>query len=552
MATLLVAFFAQALLAVRDKSPTFDEPAHIGAGLSYLKTGEFKVNLQHPPLLKEIAALPLLALGVEWPIDDSQWADVTTPPRPYFQWYLGQEVIFRNDPGRVLFWSRLPFVMMGTLLGWALYRWGRSLLGGGAAVAALFLYALDPNLVAHAALVTTDLGFGLFALLFLFALWRYLSHRTAGRLLLCGLALGAALSAKFTALILLPIAAVLMVWAMRWIPAAVPSRGPTVVDPYLPGKWDQRLVWILYALAALAAVAALVVEASYLFSGNPFLYLRGLELVNADHRAGYEAYLAGRFGARFWTYYLVAYLLKEPIATLLLVLFGLTVLLRRSGAAEMNRAFLLLPPAVLVLVYSLFSHNLGLRYILPAMPFLHLAGGLGLATLFSGARAGRRATALVLCAWLVLAAAGIYPDHLSYFNEGACLLTEPSRVGLDGGSACGPLWLDDSNVDWGQGLNQLKGWLDDNAAGRYLRLGYFGSSRPRYYGLVHERISVDDLTRPPVPGLHALSAHFVARGIGALRLQHGEGPGNWLLHRRPDAVVGHAYYIYDIPPAPRW
>src|ERR1019366_1625913 len=44
--------------------------------------------------------------------------------------------------------------------------------------------------------------------------------------------------------------------------------------------------------------------------------------------------------------------------------------------------------------------------------------------------------------WLPAAAAGIYPDGLAYFNEAACLTTNPGAIGLDGGTRCGPLWLD--------------------------------------------------------------------------------------------------------------
>ena len=71
---LLLLFVAHALSASLIKTPTYDEPAHIGAGLSYLRTRDFKVNLQHPPLLKELAALPLLVAGVRWPVSAEAWA----------------------------------------------------------------------------------------------------------------------------------------------------------------------------------------------------------------------------------------------------------------------------------------------------------------------------------------------------------------------------------------------------------------------------------------------------------------------------------------------
>jgi hypothetical protein len=180
---------------------------------------------------------------------------------------------------------------------------------------------------------------------------------------------------------------------------------------------------------------------------------------------------------------------------------------------------------------------------------VHLLGGAGFALLLKEGRFWGRLAAAALCSWLLITATGIYPDDLSYFNEAACLLKQPSRVGLDGGTACGPLWLDDSNVDWGQGLKQLKVWLDRHAPGVTIRLAYFGSLRPDLYGLSYIPVGPDDLLKPRPPGLYVISAHFVARGIGNLARQEGEGPGNWLLHTPPTAIVGHAYYIYDTRPS---
>ena len=122
----------------------------------------------------------------------------------------------------------------------------------------------------------------------------------------------------------------------------------------------------------------------------------------------------------------------------------------------------------------------------------------------------------------------------------------PGKIGLDGGTACGPLWLDDSNVDWGQAMKQLQTWLRAHPSRQTLRLGYFGSIRPENFGIEAISVGVEDLQRPPSPGTYALSAHIVARATGLLRQQYGDGPGNWLLHARPAAIVGHAYYIYEI------
>ena len=109
---------------------------------------------------------------------------------------------------------------------------------------------------------------------------------------------------------------------------------------------------------------------------------------------------------------------------------------------------------------------------------LRLAGGAGAAWLIRQGRWGRAVTA-ALGLWMLSTSAAIYPDHLSYFNEFACV-AEPGQIGLDGGSRCGTLWLDDSNVDWGQGLKQLKTWLDVHAPGRLSQDGRGDRDEPAH------------------------------------------------------------------------
>jgi hypothetical protein len=531
---------------IARKSVTFDEPAHIGAGFSYLVKREFRLNLQHPPLVKEVAAVPLLLGGVHWPIPDRDWDDMGPLPDPLMQWTIGSQVLYENDHDRVVALARWPCLLLTLLLGGMLFLWGREILGTGAALAGLALFALDPNIVAHGYLVTTDAGFALFTVLFTWAAWRYLNHRTLKRLLLCALALGGALAAKFTALALAPIVLILLVVAARLLPAAVPVQPSTIIDPFAGAPAGPRVVWSFYLVPVLAAAAGLVVWAIYFFK-SPLLYLAGLKLVNADHDAAYRPFMAGAFQPRFWTYYLIVYLLKEPLPAILLAFTGIVTLGRRDGGAPaLDRAVLFVPPAFLFLMYTLFSDNLGMRYLIPVIPFLHLAGGAGARALWESGSALKRALLAVLFVWLGINAWGIAPDHLSFFNESACLATEPGKIGLDAGSACGTLWLDDSNVDWGQGVKQLAAWLETNAPHRRIGLAYFGTGRPQADGVEFDRVNPRDLEKPLRPGLYAISAHLLARARATLSGRYGDGKENWIAHTEPRAVVGHAFYVYDI------
>ena len=428
--------------------------------------------------------------------------------------------------------------------------------GGLAALGALFLFVMDPTVLAHSFLATMDSGLTAFTVLFFFSLWKYVRHPALKRLLWCGLAMGALLATKFSALFLMPVAAALLIAAEPRVPEAgnkadgrrkrLPS---TPASPSAAARFFRtlrapglRVTQGLAAWAAMGLVAVVVILGLYFFSSDPFLFIAGLRKVNADHAPGLQVFLAGRTAPRFLFYFPAAYLLKEPIASILLAGIGLAALLRSKTIPLIDKLFVLLPPMALLIGHTIWADDMGVRYILPAFPFAHLLGGLGLAALARSASRPARYAAAVLCAWVALAAVGVYPDHLSYFNESACLLRDPGQVGVDGGTRCGPAWLSDSNVDWGQGLKQLRDWTERHAKGRTLRLAYAGVFPPAGYGIHSDQAGFADLLRDPRPGLYAVSAQFV----GALPAMHGAS--QWLRAMPPVDVVGHAFYIYDIPP----
>jgi hypothetical protein len=507
---LIAIFLAQGFLASAVKSPVFDETGDIAAGLSYVQTGEIRANLQHPPLLKELAGAALWLTGVRLP-DSPQVRQMLADGGG--ERAVGSQLIGANGPDRTMFWARLPFLLLAAALGVLLYLWGRQLLGEVAAVAALFLYVLDPAILGHGYLATMDVGLAAFTMLFLFALWHYLERPDTTRLICCGVAMGLMLCTKFSAVFLLPVAVVVML-------AAVDRSKP-----------QRNYGALALALAVMGTLATLVIQAVYLSPGGLFLYSTGLGRVNADHNPDYLVFLGGQLEHHFASYFAAAYLLKEPLAAILLSVAGLWAL-RGNASSRRVKLFLLLPPAVVFAAHTVFADNLGMRYIIPALPFACLVGGAGAAWLIRQGTWGRAATA-VGGLWMLLAAAGVYPDHLSYFNEAACLTGNPGAIGLDGGTRCGPLWLDDSNVDWGQSLKQVKDWVDRNAKGQPVHLAYFGSFPPSAYGLNATPIGPEQLAKDPEAGIYLVSAHFVARAQAA-----------WL--RTPTEFIGHAMYVYRV------
>jgi len=546
---LAVAFFAQSLSSSLKKSATYDEPIHIAAGLSYLETGRVVVSPEHPPLLKELSALVLRQSGVHWPGTAAAAAAANGDSKLASS--VARSIIVDNGPDRVLFWARLPLILVATVLVFAIYMLGRRLAGEAVGVGAAFLCAFDPTVLAHSFLVTTDVGVATFLVLFMVALWDYANGPSLARAVVAGSALGAALAAKYSAVILPPLAALLMLAAIHW-PNESPQVTPTAKlrgdNERLESTRNRLLRLRIFAVGFLVMCVAafLLLQVVYLFSRNPFQYLKGWGGIYGGHVEGFQGYMAGRLASRFYSYYAVAFLLKEPIATISLALIGLVLVVKDKTVRPLARTFLLLPPAVIVAGYTVMSFNIGIRYLIPALPFAYLLGGAALAKMLRSTRRPIQLSAAGLCAWVLLAAVGIYPDHLSYFNEAACVLDEPKKLGLDGGSRCGPTWLDDSNVDWGQGLKQLKDWLDRNAGGREVRLGYFGTVPPEAYGLRYVAMSDEDLLDGNASGLYAVSAHIVA-STPAVALQSRGGGAEWLKRMRPIAVVGHAFYIFEGP-----
>ncbi len=515
---LLSCAFGFPFVLMQGKSISGDEIAHIPAGYSYLRTREIVLNPMHPPLIKEICALPLLFLNLGMPVDA---AAIRSIGKDFtYQWEFGQQFLAENgNLERLLFWARAPAALLSLALAILVMTWASELWGPAGGVLALFLCTFDPTITAHAELVTTDVGFALFATLFFYLLWRFSVAPSAARLSLSGISLGLALGAKFSAVSLIPLAAALLA-VNAWV-------GP-------PDARAARLLRAALGFGVVLLIAYLVVWAIYFFPSDPRFYLAGIGDVKGDYNPGYLHFLMGQFQTGRWlSYFLIAWLVKMPLPALLLCAAAIVALaagIRRDWRAE---AFVAVPAVGLFLGYSLLADPIGVRYVLPCFPFLFVfTGRLGL-LLGRGKRTAALAVSSLL-AWSITEFVAIWPDHLSYFNQ------------IAGGWRGGIAWLDDSNVDWGQNYTELREYLAQHPRDDY-RLCNFGDFNPRYYGFAGQLVWLDKLLEPPAPGVLILSSHCVARVRSWLENQHGDGPQNWFAHVRPIAVVGHTYYVYEIP-----
>ena len=485
--------------AMRGSSATFDEGAHLPAGYTHLALLDHRLNPEQPPLVKLLAAAPLVALGPEVKTTDVSWTEAR-------QWEFGRRFLYRwNDGDRLLFLGRLPVVALAACLVIAVFLIAERRFGATAAVAAALLAALSPDVLAHGSLVTTDLAFALFFFLSVVATERLLEQATARRLCAAGLATGAAFATKFSAPILLLVFAA---FALRVLLRSRPLETALVGEAHEVKAKLARLAHVFGWLAAVGALSLLVVWSSYGFHGRlssdpavrdelrrplvseqagllrsavawagrarlvPEDFSRGLLFVT-EHSAARPTFLLGeRRDSGFPYYFAVTFLLKTPVPLLLLAALAL---FRMPRLPRREALLLWLPVAVYVAATATRGLQIGHRHLLPIYPFLFVAAGEAAAALVAWRAPKGAWLAGALALWYAGGTLLQHPHHLAYFNE------------IAGGSRNGWRLLVDSNLDWGQDLKRLAEWTRANHVGK-LKLSYFGSADPAYYGIDSEAL----------------------------------------------------------------
>ncbi len=515
------------------ENPTVDEVAHLPAGVSYWEQGTFRLYHHNPPLIKLIAALPVILAGptTDPLYEQPSWTNAT-PSHPFFAHEFAALNADRYLDLMTL--ARLtipPISMIGAVV---LFLWTRRLYGDVGALLSLSLYAFAPNILAHARLVTTDIGATVIGLAANFAYALYLQRPGWIRAFVAGGLLGIGCLIKFSLLLLFGL------WPLLWLVHTL-LRGDRS-ESFL--RWLRR--YVLHALTALTITLGLI-NAGYGFEGTftrlgdfefysatltrpferemsrdpGFLELNGLQKIVAPHRInrfrntilgaipvplpvhfllgfdeqkveadgiparfvdpnappdatlGYPVYLDGILRETGWeTYYLQALRYKLPEGTLILI--GLAILSFPVYRPQVNRAdeaVVAIIPIVYLLVFTFATDiNIGLRYVLPMLPFLFLvAGRVGAWCADASGPQGWLLRGLTLIALLasIASSLSVHPHYLAHFNR------------VSGGPDRGSEHLIDSNLDWGQDLITLHDWMLRNAPDEPVGLAYFGQIHPK-------------------------------------------------------------------------
>ncbi len=524
LAVLLLAVAGASMAYVaRRSSPTWDETHLWGIGYYFWKTGRFDIPgvLVHPPLSHYLNSLSLL--GHTIPLD------TFGAGRGYrFVLHVARGNALLQRMGLDAFVAaRTPFILAYCLAGAAVFAWARRWWGGVAGLFSLALYLLCPTLMAHGYLITTDGLLGAVLFLALTALVRSLERPTAASVALFVVSAAVAPAVKLTGLLVGPLAALCVV-GRGLIP------GPLVV--WAPGhgrRWTTGAGFLAYwtgtgALTAVATYAVLV----FACQGEWSLATdrEAIQHISVYVARGHPMYLDGRMTTHgFREFYLKALIYKTPPT--ILAVWALALLV--PAASSRTRALVPIALAAAVIGYfSLSGYTLGLRFVLVALPLLHVAAGRFVAP-GRWARARRTVAAGILV--LALTDIGVfYPYPRAYVNRAVVR---------------GPGWmvLADADLDWGEGLIALREWVGRRGLGP-IALSYHGSVAPAVLGVetswYENPLKVKPTTHPE-HGLLFISATNLAGVYFTDPRRY-----RWLWAQPPVDVVGGTIWVYDLDTIP--
>jgi hypothetical protein len=515
-----------------NNSVTVDEYAHLPAGAAYWKHREFSIYNLSPPLLRFWAAAPAMLAGADAPpalplLDQSASSRHWT----YAQWFMDSN---RTQYQHLYSVARLGMIPLSCWAAWVIFRWAGALYGPRAGVMSSLLYCLDPNILAHGSLVTTDVGTAAALVTAAWLWWRFCRRPRPARLTVASIAVAAAILCKFSALLLWP--AIVLV-ALLFV---IVGRQ----------RWSRMLIGVLVC----AQVCLLLVNLAYGYHRTglplrqfdfqsesirswaarlpgwlpvpvPDFFMEGVDTQKLESGERVPAFALGQYyvGSR-WYYYPLTLACKLPLTMLTMLVLAL------ASIAAARPRFHEWIPLIVLLVFALGTvvfadMNIGIRHLLPAMPLLYV---------FAGRLSKMGALAIAIMALLLaIEVIPTGPNFLSFFNRAV------------GGPSRAQFILNDSNFDWGQGLLALRQWTNSNRVDR-IGLAYFGRVDPAIYG-----IGYAPLTAQTDTDLVGVSSFFLVGMPQRVRIGPDQFSG-WVQLRdaarwrelRPVAVVDRVITIY--------
>lgn len=547
LAAILCGFAAVLVTLAWEVGVTVDEPSHLVSAHLYWQGKDRLAPYDMPPAIKIAGGWVSHLTGLSLPPrSDSIWKD-------NHEWQVALRLVERmraDEIRRTFFLSRLPMIVFPLGCVVVIWWWTRQIFGVPAALASATLFALSPTVLAHGMLFKNDLAASLGLLLMCYTAWRYASMPGGRTLVQFAFAVGFALLTKLSMLApaaLAPLFLVGVAWRKQlgWktclrnlavlfgiVYVLILLVWPGRITVLPRAEWaairDMQLPWHFSAIIATLRYLPL-----------PRMFWHGVAAVAQSDAGGVGVYMLGQvYPQGHPLYFLVAWAVKIPVATQLVVLAGIAYWAHRwFRNRTATDVFWLLPAALYVALASTSSLQLGIRLVLPAIVCSWMSASRGLEWLISR-KWGHFALA-VLLAWQGTRTAIRYPEYIPYFNLWA------------GGAENGMRYLSDSNLDWGQGLHALREYLDENGVTK-VNVFYFGNDNA-WQQLREDRLEMKaapwlpEYVKGPIyepePGLYAVSATFLTGQL------FNEGYRDYFLRfreRKPQAIVGGSIYIYRV------
>ncbi|MDQ4122309.1 MAG: glycosyltransferase family 39 protein [Acidobacteriota bacterium] len=466
---LFAAFVFQLWFHAARTSATVDEVQHIFAGHRHWQCADFAINPEHPPLLKLLAASPLIFRTLNEP---PIWECGTRPTSKTDASLAGFSFLARNNTDSIVIPTRLAASVLSLLLAVLVFLAALGMFGRFEALVALALLAFEPNIIAHGSLVTTDIAVSVGFFAAVYVLYRYRKKPSLIRFLALGSTIGLTLAAKHSGILVIPILFLLLfsdLLLFRRFENETPLQRKIIRDVAafagavligvvllwacygfnaraLPGSGEETILQEVFPTQTPEGKQPSVFRRTLktMTGVFPESYTVGLaDVVSSSSRPMFllgEVYPAGR-----WFYFPVAFSIKTSLALLVLLAAGLfSVRLYRERGREM--LYLLLPSLAFFGISLASKMNIGVRHILPVYAFFIVVAAAGGCALSRKHKIARWALILLLVAHAATAFRTA-PNYLAFSNI------------LWGGTNNTYRLLADSNVEWGQNLKLVNEYL---------------------------------------------------------------------------------------------
>ena len=553
----ILLLFATCVRTANSDSVSWDESQHLYSGWLSWEHGDFGFNPEVPPLIKMWDAIPLLRRDIKPPA-------YTGDPFKKEGFVLGQRFLAANGIERTLIPARIMASLLTVLLAITLFLCAKEMFGSNAALFALLLFCFDPNILAHGAFVTTDIGASLTMLAAIYAFYRYVKRPSVPRMVVVGIAVGLTMTAKFTGIFIVPLLCLITLidfWQSKRTgrsPESASTRQVTVaiaVASIIGMGW----VWAMYHFRYAARPAPLqlnptseeyfgklasalsrsVVTTLSRFHLLPEAYIYGL--ADTKISAGdLPSYFFGKTysGASHW-YFPAALLIKSTLPFLILLCITIVVAFRPDWSKRREIVFLAVPPTFLFLLSSSSDLGIGYRHLLPMFPMLYiLIAGCAAYLVSKNAKYAYGFAALLL--WQVVTTAVARPGLLAYANEAW------------GGPSKTHLYLSDSNVDWGQQLKAVRRYLETHPS-QPCYFAYFaqGPVDFRDYGIKCQVLPTGSAIWTGLDTVHIAAPNIsgtllVSDGVVAgADIPGKSNPYAQFASITPEAVIDRGVYVYN-------